>query len=129
MTAGSSAPAAAGARPFALLPSGVRRTNLVEEFLRAPAPWVSRPIGQFNGQVVKVITLDGDRCGWHVHEDADELFWVVAGLVELCFRDGSVVLAPGELAVAPAGMAHRVVPLEPARLVVMQPPASVARPA
>ena len=44
---------------------------------------------------------------WHDHADEDELFLVIDGHLTISFRDGEVVLGPGELIVVPKGVEHK----------------------
>jgi mannose-6-phosphate isomerase-like protein (cupin superfamily) len=43
---------------------------------------------------------------WHQHEGTDETFIVLKGELEIAFRDGFVVLQPGEMFVVPKGLEH-----------------------
>ena len=42
----------------------------------------------------------------HHHDDEDELFLVVSGRMRMQFRDGDLVVEPGELIVVPRGVEH-----------------------
>jgi mannose-6-phosphate isomerase-like protein (cupin superfamily) len=53
---------------------------------------------------VKVVKFTGEFV-WH-HQDDEELFLVVSGRLRMRFRDGDVVLEPGELIVVPRGVEH-----------------------
>ena len=44
---------------------------------------------------------------WHTHANADELFIVTLGKLKILFRDGEVVLGPGECFVVPRGTEHK----------------------
>ncbi len=74
-----------------------------------------------------------------LHPDGDELLYVVSGHVEVVFEDGgtpdgvgieqSVTVQAGEAVVVPAGVWHRVVVTEPARMIHITPgPGSDHRP-
>jgi mannose-6-phosphate isomerase-like protein (cupin superfamily) len=58
--------------------------------------------------LVKLAKVKGQFI-WHRHQNEDELFLVLKGVLRLDFRDGSVTLNPGELFVVPRGMEHRPV--------------------
>jgi mannose-6-phosphate isomerase-like protein (cupin superfamily) len=47
-----------------------------------------------------VVKVQGEFV-WHQHEDTDETFIVLKGELEIAFRDGFVVLQPGEMFVVP----------------------------
>jgi mannose-6-phosphate isomerase-like protein (cupin superfamily) len=43
---------------------------------------------------------------WHTHDDTDELFIVVGGVLTIQLRDGYVRLGAGQLFVVPRGVEH-----------------------
>ena len=43
---------------------------------------------------------------WHTHDDTDELFLVIDGVLTIQLRDGDVTLRPGQLFVVPRGVEH-----------------------
>jgi mannose-6-phosphate isomerase-like protein (cupin superfamily) len=63
-------------------------------------------VAELNGQQVKLAKLMGTFV-WHHHELEDELFLVLRGELRIEFRDGEVVLGPGEMLVVPRGVEHR----------------------
>ena len=65
-------------------------------------------MGALNGQEVKLAKVKGEFI-WHHHENEDELFLVVEGVLRLEFRDGAVEVGPGELYIVPKGVEHRPV--------------------
>jgi mannose-6-phosphate isomerase-like protein (cupin superfamily) len=69
--------------------------------------WQPRTVSLFNGHDVMVAKLRGEY-HWHVHDDSDDFFLVLAGSLEIDLDDGTTVtLAPGQLYVVPQGMRHR----------------------
>jgi mannose-6-phosphate isomerase-like protein (cupin superfamily) len=68
-------------------------------------PWQPKIVAELNDSFVKVVKLEGEFV-WHHHDDEDELFLVVAGRMRMQFRDGDVVVEPGELIVVPRGVEH-----------------------
>ena len=46
---------------------------------------------------------------WHLHEDTDDFFLVLDGVLDIELRDRTVTLGPGELFVVPRGIEHRPV--------------------
>jgi mannose-6-phosphate isomerase-like protein (cupin superfamily) len=78
-------------------------------------------VGELNGQDVKVVRLEGDRVPWHTHDDEDELFWVVEGVLDVLERDSKLTLNAGEFCVVPRGVEHRVVPHGHVRLILIEP--------
>lgn len=69
--------------------------------------WQPRTVSLFNGHDVMVAKLRGEY-HWHVHDDSDDFFLVLAGSLEIDLEDGTTVtLAPGQLYVVPQGVRHR----------------------
>ncbi len=79
--------------------------NLPEKFSQFTERWQPRIIADLNGQQVKIARIAGEF-EWHAHEQEDELFMVVRGVLRLKFRDGEALLNEGELIVVPRGVEH-----------------------
>ncbi|WP_254536250.1 cupin domain-containing protein [Halomarina litorea] len=95
--------------------------NLAESFEAIEEYWSPRLAAELNGQHVKLAKLRGEF-DWHHHADADELFLVVDGALTIELRDeGDVTLGKGELCVVPAGVEHRPVATEEARVLLFEP--------
>ena len=78
-------------------------------------------IGELNGQYVMVVKCEGDKVPWHIHENEDEMFWVIEGQLEVIEKENSVLLSPGEFYVVKQGIEHRVVPKGHVKLVLFEP--------
>lgn len=78
-------------------------------------------VGELNGQHVKVVRVEGDKVPWHTHDDEDELFWVLEGVLDVLERDEKVTLRAGEFCIVPRGREHRVVPRGHVRLILFEP--------
>lgn len=59
----------------------------------------------------------------HAHDNGDELFYIVKGEMEMCFKDHSVPVKTGEIILVPQGMEHcpRTKPDEEAHVLVVEP--------
>ena len=59
----------------------------------------------------------------HTHENGDELFYVVKGNMEMCFKDRKVKVSEGEVILVPKGVEHcpRTKPDEEVELLVIEP--------
>ncbi len=62
-------------------------------------------MARLNDYEIKVVKVEGEFV-WHTHEDTDELFLVLAGVLTIQLRDRNVVLGPGQLFVVPRGEEH-----------------------
>jgi len=83
--------------------------------------WQPRTVALFNGHDVMVAKLRGDY-HWHVHEDSDDFFLVLDGLLEIDIEGGATVsLAPGQLYVVPKGVRHRPRAQGEAHILLIEP--------
>ena len=68
--------------------------------------WFNQTLCQVNGSVVRVGVIEGEY-HWHKHDDDDEFFYTVEGLLLIDLEDRVVELAPGQGFVVPRGVVHR----------------------
>ena len=78
-------------------------------------------IGELNNQLVMAVRCEGDSVPWHTHEDEDEMFLVVEGVLEILERNRQVTVRPGEFYIVRKGVEHRVVPQGHVRLLLFEP--------
>jgi mannose-6-phosphate isomerase-like protein (cupin superfamily) len=67
--------------------------------------WSPKVVARLNDYEIKLAKLKGEFV-WHTHDDTDELFLVISGVLTIQLRDGDVVLRPGQLYVVPKGVEH-----------------------
>ena len=79
-----------------------------EKFTKFSAFWTPKIIAQFDNYHVKAAKMKGEFI-WHSHQDADELFIVIEGVLTICLRDREVVLKAGDSFVVPKGVEHKPV--------------------
>ena len=77
--------------------------NLKEKLARIAEQWSPRVVAEMNDYQLKLVKLEGEFV-WHRHEDTDEVFLVLAGEMEIGFRDRDVTLRAGELFLVPRGV-------------------------
>lgn len=68
--------------------------------------WSPRVVAELNDYQFKLAKLRGEFV-WHSHPATDEAFLVLAGELEIAFRDGVRKLSPGDLCVVPRGVEHQ----------------------
>ena len=66
-------------------------------------------IGDINDHMLNIITAENRTLDFHVHEESDELFYVIEGTMCMEFDDGPVELCTGDLIVVPRKTMHRPV--------------------
>jgi len=79
--------------------------NLREKLQKFHEHWSPRVVAEMNDYQFKVVKLEGEFV-WHRHDETDEAFLVIAGEMEIQFRDRTVTLRAGELFVIPRGVEH-----------------------
>ncbi len=82
--------------------------------------WDPHIVAELNGQKVMLAKLLGEFV-WHQHENEDELFYVLSGILTIEFRDRVEVLNPGEMIVVPRGVEHRPVARDEVHLMLFEP--------
>jgi len=78
-------------------------------------------VGELNGQYVLVVRLEGDKVPWHIHENEDEMFFVVDGILDIPEKDKNINLQSGEFYIVQRGVEHRVVPRGHVKLILFEP--------
>ena len=98
----------------------MRVVNLAEKFARFADHWNPRLVGELNGQQVKLAKLLGEFT-WHRHDDADELFLVVAGTLEMRLRERTERVNAGEFVIVPRGVEHCPVAAQEVQVLLFEP--------
>ena len=96
------------------------KVNLLEKLNSFTETWVPKVVGELNGQYVKLAKFEGEYV-WHFHENEDEMFLVLDGMVEIHYRDRVVSLNEGEFCIVPRGVEHKPVSPELASVLLFEP--------
>ena len=102
----------------------MEKINLTDKFSIFDEHWSPKVIAELNGQHVKVAKIQGEF-EWHQHENEDELFWVVKGLLKIHLRDRTIELNPGEIFVVPKGVEHKPAADNEVHIVMFEPAGTV----
>ncbi len=78
-------------------------------------------VGELNNQLILVVRCEGDKVPWHTHDNEDEMFFVVDGVLEVQEKGKNTTLNPGEFYIVGRGIEHRVVPHGHVKLVLFEP--------
>jgi len=97
-----------------------RAINLQEKFGLFTDRWQPKVIAEMNDYQFKIVKLQGDFI-WHDHKDTDETFIVIEGQLRIDFRDGAVVIGPGEMFVLPKGVEHKPFAESEVKLMLIEP--------
>jgi mannose-6-phosphate isomerase-like protein (cupin superfamily) len=98
--------------------------NLAEKLAGIQDYWDPHIVGELNGQEVKLAKVKGEFV-WHHHQNEDELFLVLEGVLDLELRDGTVTLNPGEFFIVPRGVEHKPVARGEVHLLMFEPSATL----
>ena len=58
---------------------------------------------------------------WHEHNDTDEAFIVISGVIWIEFKDETIQINTGEMIVVPKGTKHRPYATEEAQIMLVEP--------
>ena len=105
-----------------------KRVSLAEKFAQFDDTWEPKIVGELNDFHVKIVKLDGEFV-WHHHEVEDELFWVIAGRLNMQLRDErgerTESIGPGEFIIVPHGVEHCPAAQAGTQIVLLEPKTTV----
>lgn len=94
--------------------------NFKDKFSKFDQHWSPRVIAEMNDYQFKLVKAEGEFL-WHDHPDTDEVFIVVEGVLNIEFRDGVVIIKPGEMFVVPRGVEHKPIANNECKILIVEP--------
>lgn len=94
--------------------------NLIEKLRLIEAHWSPRVVAEMNDIQFKLVKFQGEFV-WHQHADTDEVFLVVAGEMQIGFRDREITLRQGEMFVVPKGVEHITRAIRECHALIVEP--------
>ena len=68
--------------------------------------WSPKVIAEMNDYQFKLVKIKGDFV-WHQHDDTDEVFIVIQGVMQIELENETIALKTGEMFVVPKGVRHK----------------------
>jgi mannose-6-phosphate isomerase-like protein (cupin superfamily) len=98
----------------------IKKINLAEKFSMFDEYWSPKIVAELNGQQIKLARLKGEFV-WHQHENEDEMFMVIEGILTIKLPGEDLILNSGEMVVIPAGVEHMPVADEEVCIMMFEP--------
>ena len=98
-----------------------RVVNIEKCFEKFKDTFSPKIVSELNGQHVKVARLEGDKVPWHTHDNEDEMFFVVDGILDILEKDKTITLNKGEFYIVKKGVEHKVVPHGHVKIILFEP--------
>ena len=87
----------------------MEKINLLEKVNSVEGLYLYEKIGRLNGNILSVVQVENRTLDFHVHENSDELFYVIEGAFELETEEDLTEVKQGEMIIVPKGTRHRPV--------------------
>ena len=82
--------------------------------------WSPKIVGELNGQHIKLVKFQGEFV-WHKHDDEDEMFLVIEGVLKMELRDKTIEIHKNEFLIVPKGTEHRPVADKEVSVMLFEP--------
>ena len=86
--------------------------------------WSPKIIGELNGQHLKLAKLKGEFI-WHKHDNEDEMFLVIDGILKIEFRDKTIVINKNEFLIVRKGTEHKPVAENEVSVMLFEPASTI----
>jgi len=94
--------------------------NLAKKFDLFTEHWSPKIAGELNDSYVKLAKVQGEFV-WHHHDNEDELFFVVKGMLTIKLRERDLTIREGEFVIIPRGVEHMPVAEEEVWIMMLEP--------
>ena len=96
------------------------KINLSEKLSKFSDHWSPKVIAEMNDYQFKLVKIKDDFV-WHKHDDTDEVFIVLEGMIYIEFEDETIEINEGEMIVVPRGTKHKPYANEEAKIMLVEP--------
>jgi mannose-6-phosphate isomerase-like protein (cupin superfamily) len=98
--------------------------NIEEKLQLVKEYWSPKIVGNLNNQQVKLVKLKGEFV-WHHHDNEDELFYVLSGVLTMEFRNKIEIIRENEFIIVPRGVEHKPVANEEVSIMLFEPATTI----
>jgi len=98
----------------------MKKINFKSKFEKFNDLWSPKVIAKMNDYQFKLVKIKDDFV-WHEHNDTDEVFIVISGVIWIEFKDETIQINTGEMIVVPKGTKHRPYATEEAQIMLVEP--------
>ena len=98
----------------------MKKINFKSKFDKFNDLWSPKVIAEMNDYQFKLAKIKDDFI-WHEHNDTDEVFIVISGVIWIEFKDETIQINAGEMIVVPKGTKHRPYATEEAQIMLVEP--------
>ena len=77
-------------------------------------------VGKLNDHVLNIIKAENRTLDFHVHDESDEMFYVIDGNMHIEFTDQIIGLKKGDFLIVPKGTKHRPLCKEPVTVLLVE---------
>ncbi len=98
----------------------MNKVNVAEKLQMFHERWSPKIVGELNESYVKLVKLQGEFV-WHLHENEDEMFFVIKGELVIKLRTEDITLQEGEFFIIPKGVEHMPVAKEEVHAMLLEP--------
>ncbi len=98
----------------------MEKVNIEEKLQLFSDHWSPKIVGELNGQQIKLAKFKGEFV-WHKHENEDEMFLVLEGVLKMELRDKTILIHKNEFLIIPKGTEHKPVTENEVSVMLFEP--------
>ena len=102
----------------------MNKVNIKEKLDLITDYWKPIIVGELNEQQVRLVKIKGEFV-MHKHDNEDELFLVIKGLLKMDYGDKIADVREGEFIIIPRGVKHRPISDDETHLLLFEPEATL----
>ncbi len=98
----------------------IEKVNLEDKFKTFSKYWTPKIVGELNEQYVKIAKFKGEFV-MHKHDNEDELFFVIKGVLSIELLEKTIEIKEGEFVIIPKGVKHKPYSKEEVEVLLFEP--------